>query len=131
MESNNDPTQCQRNDAYHQIELALDMIIDSLTVLAKTRVAEAEFVDEDGNLTLLFQDVARLKDHRQPAAPTDAPTHTEDHPSPAEYRMPFRTRHSPEWKIQRSCTATDSTFQFRISLLHGAIEAPTGHEFRT
>ena len=131
MTNNDNPNQCQRRDAYDQIERALDMIIDSLTVLSKTRIAEAESVDEDGNITLLFQDVARLKDHRQPVAPADAPAHTEGLPSPAEYKTPFRTQHSPEWRIQRSCTATDSTFQFCISLLPGAIEAPTGHEFRT
>ena len=131
MTNNGNPNQCQRRDAYDQIERALDMIIDSLTVLSKTRIAEAESVDEDGNITLLFQDVARLKDHRQPVAPADAPAHTEGLPSPAEYRTPFRTQHSPEWKIQRSCTARGSIFEFRISLSRGAIEAPTGHEFRT
>lgn len=120
-----------RSKAYNQLEKALGMMIESLEVLSQHRTAECETVDAEKGITLLFQDVALLKDFRQPIEQADEPTHTEDCPSLTECRKPFHTQHHPEWRIQKSYTAKDSIFQLNISLSHGVIEAPTGHEFRT
>lgn len=120
-----------RIEAYQQLEMALDMMIESMEILSLYRSAECETVDAEKGITLLFQDVALLKDFRQPIEQADEPTHIEDCPSLTECRKPFHTQHHPEWRIQKSYTAKDSIFEFRISLSRGAIEAPTGHEFRT
>lgn len=120
-----------RFEAYKQLEMALDMMIESMEILSQYRAAEYEIVDAEKGITLLFQDVALLKDFRQPIEPAGEPTHTEDCPSLTECRKPFHTQHHPEWRIQKSYTAKDSIFQLNISLSHGVIEAPTGHEFRT
>lgn len=130
MKDNNTPDQCKR-EAYVQLERALDMVIESLETLSLYRAGECETVEEDGEISLLFQDIALLKDFRQPAEPDSERVHTEGSLSPAECRTPFHTQHSPEWRIQRSYTPKDSIFQFCISLSHGAIEVPTGREFRT
>lgn len=120
-----------RFEAYQQLEMALDMVVESLEILSQYRSAECESVDAEKGITLLFQDVALLKDFRQPIGRTDGPTHIEDCPSLTECRKPFHTQHCPEWRIQKSYTAKDSIFQFCISLSRGVIEAPTGHEYRT
>lgn len=120
-----------RIEAYKQLDQALEMIKDSLETLSLHRVGERECRDENDNITLLFQDVALLKDFRQPIEQADEPTHIEDCPFPTECRKPFRTHHCPEWRIQSSHIPKGSIFEFRISLSRGAIEAPTGHEFRT
>lgn len=130
MKDNNTLPQ-RKLDAYTQLERAMDMVVESLKILSSYRTGEFETVEEDGDISLLFQDIALLKDFRQPAEPAGEPGRTEDSLSPAECRTPFRTRHCPEWRIQKNDTPTDSTFLFCISLSHDAIEAPTGREFRT
>ena len=117
--------------AFHQLEQALDMVIESLEVLSQNRRAEIEAVDTDEGITLLFQDVALLKDYRQPIEQVDAPDRIEDRPWAVPDKRPFHTQHLPEWRIQKSYTAKGSIFQFCISLSRGVIEEPSGLEYRT
>ena len=118
--------------AFAQLKTAVDMMIEAMEELSVNRVGEIEdYEPESNNLTLLFQDVALLKDFRQPIAQVDESTRPDDCPAPTGCRTPFHTLHRSEWRIQRSYTPTDSIFEFCIALSHGVIEEPTGHEFRT